>query len=35
MNAGDTKLNVITLDFCNDLAEDDSESDSDEEAKHG
>jgi hypothetical protein len=27
MNANDTRLNVITLDFCNDLGEDDEDED--------
>ncbi len=31
MNTTDTRLNVITLDFCDELAEDDEEEDGEEE----
>jgi hypothetical protein len=31
MNESDTRLNVITLDFCNDLEDDEDEDDDDEE----
>lgn len=31
INERDTRLNVITLDFCDDLAEDDDEEDEDED----
>lgn len=34
MNEQDTRLNVITLDFCDDLAEDEDEEDQDAASKH-
>jgi hypothetical protein len=33
MKENDTKLNVITLDFCNELAEDDEDDEIEEEEK--
>lgn len=34
MNSNDTRLNVITLDFCNELAEDEDEDIEEEDKKN-